>query len=280
MVNQVMMGRKMQNAYSVLIGYLVGIAVNSMGLNQIQRWIGQTHLDARQLKNYIRQLEYDPDDEAAAFANTMRAEYQSQTGTLDGLRKGILVADSDSDLRLITLNPLLPVYNRSQTRALFAGAYLVFLKTAPCHYNEAEDVLKANDSKLPGYLHRPGPVSLILSGNVAGQVAYYSMLPAVGATLARKAQSDAQLQATRTILALRAYQLTHGNLPTDLNALVPEFLDEVPADDFDGQPLRYSAERKIVYSVGKNLKDDGGDDRGSEAPESERHLDLVYKFDF
>ena len=89
-----------------------------------------------------------------------------------------------------------------------------------------------------------------------------------------------RLQATRTILALRAYQLTHGQLPGDLNALVPEFLEAVPLDDFDGKPLRYSARKKIVYSVGKNLKDDGGDDRGSDAPELQRHLDLAYKFDF
>jgi hypothetical protein len=33
--------------------------------------------------------------------------------------------------------------------------------------------------------------------------------------------------------------------------------------------------------VGKNLKDDGGDDRGQEESDSsQRHLDLVYKFDF
>jgi hypothetical protein len=122
---------------------------------------------------------------------------------------------------------------------------------------------------------------MYLSGNAVGQIMYYMGMPAVIPALAKKSQSDVQLQATRTILALRAYQLTHGNLPSDLNALVPQFLDEVPVDDFDGQPLRYSAEKKIVYSVGKNLKDDGGDDRGQEESDSsQRHLDLVYKFDF
>jgi hypothetical protein len=284
MVNEVQLGRRMQNSHSVLIGYLVGTAVNYMGLNQIQQWTGKVHLNPSQLKNYIRQLEYDPDDESAAFANTMRAEYQSEMGTLDGLRKGKLVdTDPDDNLRFIKSNPLLPVYNRSQTRALFANRFLLWLKAAPHHYNDAEDEIKMNSAKLPGGydLRPPGPVSLILSGNVAGQVAYYTMLPALGAAMAKKSQGDAQLQATRTILALRAYQLTHGNLPPELSALVPEFLAEVPVDDFDGQPLRYSAEKKIVYSVGKNLKDDGGDDRGpEESNSSQRHLDLVYKFDF
>jgi len=80
---------------------------------------------------------------------------------------------------------------------------------------------------------------MALSGNILGQIWFGLLAPAVIPSLAKKSQADAQLQATRTILALRAYQLTHGNLPSDLNALVPEFLDAVPVDDFDGQPLRY-----------------------------------------
>ena len=277
MMNQVQLGWRMQNSHGVLIGYLVGTAVNSMGLNQIQRWVGQSHLDARQLKNYIRQLEFDPDDEAAAFANTMRAEYKADVGSLANIRDGKII-DDQTGKYYPRPTRLWPTFNFSKTKALFAGGYLTLLKAAPLHYKDAEDILKDNDSKLPDFLHRSSPVSLIFSGNAAGQVMYYLMMPAIGESLAKKSQADVQLQATRTILALRAYELTHANLPPDLSALVPEFLDEVPVDDFDGQPLRYSAEKKIVYSVGQNLKDDGGDDTRSGPNDS--HLDLVYKFDF
>ena len=38
---------------------------------------------------------------------------------------------------------------------------------------------------------------------------------------------------------------------------------------------------RVVYSVGNNLKDDGGDVRGYEEPDVEqRHLDTVFHFDF
>jgi hypothetical protein len=42
---------------------------------------------------------------------------------------------------------------------------------------------------------------------------------------------------------------------------VPTYLAAVPTDPFDGQPLRYKklAKGYIVYSVGENGKDDGGD---------------------
>lgn len=270
MVSQIQLGRRMQDAHGVLICYMVGMAINNMGLSQIQHWADRAHLTPSQLKNYIRQLQLDPDDESTALANTFKVEYQCSMGTLDAMRQGKLV-DPDTGKYIAHANPMLPIYNRSQTRALFANAFLMLIRSASHPYK---------DAKFPDLSRPPSPVSLILSGNLAGRVMYYMLLPSEPAVLGKKSQADAQLQATRTILALRAYQLTHGNLPSELSALVPEFLDEVPVDNFDGQPLRYSADRKIVYSVGKNLKDDGGDDRGQEAESSQRHLDLVYKFDF
>jgi hypothetical protein len=168
------------------------------------------------------------------------------------------------------ISPWWPGFNLSQTKALFAEEDIKLVQAAPHHFNEA---------KLPDLnSSQPGVARMILSGNALGQILFYMSMPAVIPALAKKSQADVQLQATRVILALRVYQLTHGNLPSDLSVLVPEFLDAVPADDFDGQPLRYSPDRKIVYSTGQNLKDDGGND--SRPGPSNRPLDLVYKFDF
>jgi hypothetical protein len=259
----IQLARRMQNSHGVLISYLVGAAVNSMGLNQIQHWVGKTHLDAGQLKNYLHQLELDPNEESAAFANTVKAEYQSQVPWFNDLQAG-------KNTNFPPLMHFMPVINSSQTRALFANEAHLMIEAAQPPYNGS----KLSDLES----NRPGVVSMYLSGNAVGQLMFYTLVPTETAALAKKSQSDAQLQATRTILALRAYQLTHGTLPADLSALVPEFLDQVPTDDFDGQPLRYSRERKIVYSVGRNLKDDGGDDRPTGPSRSP--LDLVYRFDF
>jgi hypothetical protein len=259
----------MQNAHGPLIDYLVGTAVRGMGLIQMQRRVGKTHLNPDQLKDYIRQLGSAPDEEAAAFANTIKAEYQFQIGYLDAMRQGKM---TNSDSGGYYLRPMrwLPLFNFSQTKALFAEEDNRLVQAAPHHFNEA----KLSDLDL----HRPSIVSMYSSGNWTGQILFYMTMPAIIPSLATKSKGDTQLQATRIILALRAYQLTHGNLPSDLNALVPEFLDAVPPDDFDGQPLRYAPDRKIVYSVGQNLKDDGGKD--SRPGPSNRPLDLVYKFDF
>lgn len=63
-----------------------------------------------------------------------------------------------------------------------------------------------------------------------------------------------------TALALRLYRADHaGRPPATLTALVPDYLPAVPIDPIDGQPLRYDATRAILWSVGDDGTDDGGD---------------------
>jgi hypothetical protein len=65
-----------------------------------------------------------------------------------------------------------------------------------------------------------------------------------------------------TAVALKRHQLRHGQYPGTLPALVPEFLSAIPVDPADGQPLRYRLEPDgtyLLYSVGENGVDDGGD---------------------
>jgi hypothetical protein len=268
-LNDSQTSRRMQNGRGPLICYLVGISVDSMALNQIRHWVGQTHLDATQLKSYLRKLQLDPDEDGIAFANTIKAEYHMETGTLAAWNEGKL-PNPLTGAQIPRPPRWLPTFNLNRTKALFAKTSLLLVKDAPLHFNEA---------KLPDWeSNRPSLVSMGLSGNAVGEMMYGMIESGIVAALAKKSQENVQLQATRIILALRAYELKHGSLPPALSALVPEFLDEVPVDDFDGQPLRYVRERKMVYSVGKNLKDDGGDDTRSGPIGTP--LDLVYRFDF
>ena len=65
-----------------------------------------------------------------------------------------------------------------------------------------------------------------------------------------------------TAIALKRYQLAHNTYPASLGELVPAFLSHVPNDLMDGKPLRYRLEPDgsfLLYSVGEDGKDDGGD---------------------
>jgi hypothetical protein len=67
---------------------------------------------------------------------------------------------------------------------------------------------------------------------------------------------------TVAAIALKRYQLSTGKLPSDLSALVPEFLPALPHDWMDGKPLRYRLNADgtfALYSVGEDGIDNGGD---------------------
>ncbi len=76
------------------------------------------------------------------------------------------------------------------------------------------------------------------------------------------ASAETTRRLTVTAIALHRHRLKHGKFPESLASLVPEFLIEVPLDFMDGQPLRYKLQpdgQFLLWSVGEDFKDDGGD---------------------
>ncbi len=71
----------------------------------------------------------------------------------------------------------------------------------------------------------------------------------------------ARMRCLRVLLAVERYRLQTGAWPAKLEELTPGLLKEVPLDPFDGKPLRYRrfSEGIIVYSVGPDGNDDGGE---------------------
>ena len=63
-------------------------------------------------------------------------------------------------------------------------------------------------------------------------------------------------------MALAAHKAEKGRYPADLSALSPAYLKTIPKDRFNDKPLIYRRKGRgyILYSVGSNLKDDGGVD--------------------
>ena len=76
----------------------------------------------------------------------------------------------------------------------------------------------------------------------------------------RVVQQDALI---RVALALAVHKAEQGAYPASLAALAPGYIKAVPADRFSGEPLRYRREDGgyVLYSVGVDLDDDGGEER-------------------
>ncbi|HEY2584644.1 MAG TPA: hypothetical protein VGI81_02640 [Tepidisphaeraceae bacterium] len=86
------------------------------------------------------------------------------------------------------------------------------------------------------------------------------IMPALDRFLLQAAEGQALHAAAWTGLAADRYRLDHGSFPASLDALVPQYLDDVPIDPFDGGPLKLSVrgDECLIYSIGPDRKDDGG----------------------
>jgi hypothetical protein len=89
--------------------------------------------------------------------------------------------------------------------------------------------------------------------------------PASPAVLARYAseawEQQAPLRCGVVALAAERYRRANGRWPETLADLKGAYLPDVPLDPFDGQPLRYRKDEQgvVVYSIGPDRQDDGGD---------------------
>ena len=87
------------------------------------------------------------------------------------------------------------------------------------------------------------------------------------------ARNQTLLNEALVACALERYRLEYGNYPKTLNELAPRFITKLPHDIIGGEPLRYrrvaeaglldgnnsTANSFVLYSVGWNEKDDGGE---------------------
>ncbi len=101
-----------------------------------------------------------------------------------------------------------------------------------------------------------------------------TMTPSVGEFADALCRGKAQRDVARCAIAIERYRRLHGELPQTLDAVAPEFLPNVPADPFDGAPLRYlrTASDCKIYSVGQ----DRIDQQGAEGEPGEP-LDVVFQ---
>lgn len=85
-------------------------------------------------------------------------------------------------------------------------------------------------------------------------------LPALGGQVVRISRVQSGMDQAIVVCGLERFRRVRGAYPASLAELVPEFMDRTIGDLADGASLRYrrSGESFLLYSVGWNMRDDGG----------------------
>lgn len=100
----------------------------------------------------------------------------------------------------------------------------------------------------------------IFSRNALGNLLIAMIMPTHQKVLEHVCAQQASSCATQLSFALKSYYQDNEQLPNALSELVPQYIATIPKDPFDGEPMRYSKDRAIIYSVGTDFIDNGGSD--------------------
>jgi hypothetical protein len=87
------------------------------------------------------------------------------------------------------------------------------------------------------------------------------MVPNYKRAFQQTAYNQTHINQALIACVLERYHLAHGEYPESLDALVPEYLDEIPRDIIGGGALHYRRDaggKFTLYSIGWNGQDDGG----------------------
>jgi hypothetical protein len=108
-----------------------------------------------------------------------------------------------------------------------------------------------------------GKTFKVVMGEVIGQILIALYSPAMLKASLAADRAEQGFINLRLAFALAEYKLANGTYPQKLADLAPKSIPAIPDDLFNGKPLVYKPAKDgyLLYSVGANRKDDGGNGR-------------------
>ena len=233
----------------ILIAALVRVAEAHIAIAMLERTLAQGRAPDEELKAMLELIRRDIDaplltkairGERAGF-DALVADLSNSKLKLSGILSGGRPTGSFEEWVIDTFPALItqgrPQYLRLMNKAVEA-------------------------SKLPP--EQQGPAMEAIDQEVKeSRVALVRLLmPALSKVSQAHRRNQANLRCALCAIAAERYRMQQGDWPASLQELVDKgFLDAVPTDPFDGQPLRYKrvpGEGVIVYSVSYDGEDNGG----------------------
>jgi hypothetical protein len=152
---------------------------------------------------------------------------------------------------------------RSMVYLLYPAGWLYQSKVRAGHFFD-ELLGRVEPAQRRWFGERPVPSS---PANIPSPMAALPLLlfritaPAYEAIEAKYLRTAAVTDEARLACALERFYLARGNYPEEIKELVPDFLPVLPVEIVNGQPYHYHRTedgRFVLYSVGTDLRDDGG----------------------
>lgn len=241
-------GQKMESSGGGIVRYMTGNAIKQKALNQLYILVSGSEIKTDEMMEWISKLsEFKESDEG--YEQALKQDYQhaiEMYEKITSLVKREILSFESVLLRFGFERP-------NRARKTWVDHYSLLLSKVG---EDFKDVKLVESFKLDRWI---GIKYYLGMGDPASHITVAVIIPSDEMVIFRRSYTNFKVEGMRTYLALRAYKNISGELPLSLDKLVPDFLPEIPFDPFDGEHIRFDSEKGVVYSVGKDLKDDGGE---------------------
>lgn len=277
-------GHEMQNSQGTLIEYLVGVAIETLGLKINQQIIQTANLSPEILIFYSQKLNAFK-GHTAGLVNVFKGEYLVQKSIIQDMATGKYFNTEDETAKelikkcgakgctsfIFMPNRTIQIFvdlTRAQIKGIESGCHIP--EEVEKLFQKYQNLFTFSGSQIIDYfrlMYTPNGISKVLMQIVAVNL---------GTVNTRKCNEDLMLSSSQLLSSLKAYKIESGLLPSSLDMLIPKYNETTPEDPFDKAPLKYSPEKKIIYSVGSDSKDSGG----SEGDDWTLMPDPTFKIEF
>lgn len=232
----------------LLISYLVRVALVKAALLPVWEGLARHRWTDAHLKRFEEKLASIRCLQEYEFA--MRGERAYSVESMAQIRAGKLPGEPAAQLgvRRMLLPSGMFYHNQVAICRVFQEAILPSVDAA----NHRVYPEKSRDETLAATLPRRTPYNMLA----------WALYPAIQKSAQQAALAQCSVDLARTACALERYRLAEGSHPETLQALVPRFVQSLPPDLINGEPLNYLRDPDAaftLYSVGWNGTDEGGE---------------------
>lgn len=245
-----------------LIHNLIGIQIEQRGLTAFQEMINDSTLPVNELTRYISKLEqFKNHQEGAKLA--LKFEYHATINTkrdyLDKTKEERELSNYQKQIQTALeerwgeIDKSKLSYKPNATEKIIAEYFRPYASKTFKFYED-----------IPEW-EIPDPIKNLdveneetFGNNLLGRTYLALTLARLSGVLEKSYELNFEKSAAQLLIILKVYKQENGALPGKLEELTPNYIEQVPLDPFDGKSIRYSKQKKIIYSVGEDLKDDNG----------------------
>lgn len=247
-------GQKLQNSQGGMLSYFLGVSLKGIGLERTLKIIESTEPPSRTLVSLVKRLEKLRDN-AGGMRIALKLEYMAASNEIDFIHRSSMTDERRQGLEK-RLGPIISkaakfnyYFEPNKTRTYFSDRFLQLVDSVekPCGFIAPDDELSAP--------WQSGKI--IFTENAFGKF-LYDTARFDARVIYKRCEADLLVSAVQIAAAIKTYYAEKGSYPDSLAGLVPQYIPRIPLDPYDGKPIRYLKEKKIIYSVGKDSMDAGG----------------------